>query len=240
MTSTFLDIIILALIFTSGLFGVIYGLIDIVISTFGFFCSLIAAFLIFPYVEDILVDYVHNEILLSIATGLASYLLSILFFGIIKSILRKLTKPISGGWIDKLLGSVFGLLRGLILASIFMLLLISISPTKPVGRDIVKNMEFTENDKPKWLFDSYSFTYFSFSFKELNNYFPTFYDDICDAIIKQLDIIKNNPKLKNSQKSGESDQVEDQDENKSDEKEDDLDNSLKSFFKEQKNGVKKI
>ena len=230
MTSTFLDIIIIVIISASSLLGVIYGLINVAISTIAFFGTIILAFLIFPYVEDILAIYITNPILISISTGVLSYLLSLLLFVILKSVSYKITKPISGGILDKLLGLIFGILRGSMIASLFMLLLISIASTKSINRDEIKNMEFTKEDKPKWLFSSYSFDYFSRSFKLLNSSFPHIYDNIYDAIIAQLEIIKNNLKSNSDNNV---------DESKSDHKPkeqnvNELDSLLNNFFKEQK------
>ena len=90
MTSTFLDIIIIVIISASSLLGVIYGLINVAISTIAFFGTIILAFLIFPYVEDILAIYITNPILISISTGVLSYLLSLLLFVILKSVSAKL------------------------------------------------------------------------------------------------------------------------------------------------------
>ena len=68
--------------------------------------------------------------------------------------------PISGGIADKSLGFIFGLLRGMAIVTIFFLLLISISSVRSTAEKPLKEMNFTKEEKPKWLFTSYSFEYF--------------------------------------------------------------------------------
>jgi uncharacterized membrane protein required for colicin V production len=230
MTSTFLDIIIIIIISASTLLGVIYGLINVSISTIAFFGTIILAFVTFPYVEDVLNIYITNPILISICTGVLSYILSFLLFAIFKSVSYKITNPISGGILDKLLGLVFGVLRGYIISGLFIILLISIASTKSVNREEIKKMEFTKEDRPKWLFSSYSFDYFSWSFRLLNSSFPHIYDNIYDSITAQLEIIKNNLK------SNSDDSVDDFESEKNPKQNNvnELDSLLNNFFKEQK------
>jgi uncharacterized membrane protein required for colicin V production len=229
MTPSFFDIIILTIMSTSTLLGTIYGLIDVAISTIAFFGNIIVAFLIFPFIENILINYITNEIFLNIITGIISYLLSLIFFSIFKSICKKLTMPISGGIADKSLGFIFGLLRGMVIVTIFFLLLISISSVRSTAEKPLKEMNFTKEEKPKWLFTSYSFEYFSTVFKIINNKFPDLYDNINDMIISQLDYIKDNH---NNLKDTHPDV--DISNDKQEQEGNELDHLLKGFLKEQK------
>jgi hypothetical protein len=129
-----------------------------------------------------------------------------------------------------LLGLIFGLLRGYVISGLVILLLISVSSTKSINREEIKKMEFTKEDRPKWLFSSYSFEYFSWSFKLLNSSFPNIYDNIYDAIIAQLEIIKNNLKS-NSDNSVDDFESE---KNPKQQNVNELDSLLNNFFKEQK------
>jgi uncharacterized membrane protein required for colicin V production len=229
MTPSFFDIIILTIMSTSTLLGTIYGLIDVAISTIAFFGNIIVAFLIFPFIENILINYITNEIFLNIITGIISYLLSLIFFSIFKSICKKLTMPISGGIADKSLGFIFGLLRGMVIVTIFFLLLISISSVRSTAKKPLTEMNFTKEEKPKWLFTSYSFECFSKVFKIINNKFPDLYDNINDMIISQLDYIKDNHNnLKDTHPDG------DISNDKQEQEGNELDHLLKGFLKEQK------
>jgi hypothetical protein len=90
-------------------------------------------------------------------------------------------------------------------------------------------MNFTKEEKPKWLFTSYSFEYFSTVFKIINNKFPDLYDNINDMIISQLDYIKDNH---NNLKDTHPDV--DISNDKQEQEGNELDHLLKGFLKEQK------
>jgi uncharacterized membrane protein required for colicin V production len=228
MTATFLDITILTIISISTLLGVIYGLINVIISTISFFGTIVLAFFIFPYVESIINIYVDNSILATILAGISSYLLSILLFTILKSLVKKLTMPLSGNFIDKFLGLLFGLARGFVFTGIFLLCLVSLASKKPVTKDTLKNMEYVADEKPEWLFSSRSFSYFSLMFRGFNKTFPSLYDYTYDFIISKTEDIKVNKKLEPADKTYSSEA----DEPTSLEK---LDHMLNHFLKENKN-----
>jgi uncharacterized membrane protein required for colicin V production len=199
MTSTLLDIVFLIIISSSTALGFLFGFIDSILSTLTFFGTLFIAFMIFPYTEAILDRHVQHEVLLSIFTGIASYMLSILLFYVIKSLIRKITVKISGGLLDKIFGMIFGLARGWVLFALSMLFLLSVSATKPITREMIKNVNFTSEDKPEWVFNSYSFLCFSNSFKSFNLLFPKFYDKTYNAISDKISIIGSNDLIEDTE-----------------------------------------
>jgi uncharacterized membrane protein required for colicin V production len=213
MTSTLLDIVFLIIISSSAALGFVFGFIDSILSTLTFFGTLLIAFLIFPYTEAILDRHVQHEILLSIFTGIVSYILSVLLFYIMKSLIRKFTVKLSGGLLDKIFGMIFGLARGWVLFALSMLFLLSVSSTKSITREMIKNVEFTSEDKPEWFFDSYSFSFFANSFKGFNNLFPQIYDDIYNSISEKMNSIGSNDLTEDIEIFNEANKIEEENKN---------------------------
>ncbi len=147
---------------------------------------------------------------------------------ILKSLAKKLAMPLSGNFIDKFLGLLFGLARGFVFTGIFLLCLVSLASKKPATKDTLKNMEYVADEKPEWLFSSRSFSYFSSMFRGFNKTFPQFYDHTYYFIISKIENIKVHQKSDHSNNESQSDL------GKPDNQEN-LDHMLGNFFKDNKN-----
>ena len=71
MTFTLFDILILTILSISSLLGLYRGLINITINLLGFIASIFAAIALYTYVRIIFSGYIENELVTSIASGIA-------------------------------------------------------------------------------------------------------------------------------------------------------------------------
>ena len=156
MTFTLFDILILTILSISSLLGLYRGLINITINLLGFIASIFAAIALYTYVRIIFSGYIENELGTSIASGIASYLVSLVFFTFLTSKIILLFDGASKNILDRLLGLVLGIVRGILLVLIlFTIVAIFTAGTysnAKNSKDLVDNLS-TEN-YPAWLKDS--------------------------------------------------------------------------------------
>lgn len=153
MSFTLFDALILAVITISSMLGMYRGTIQIIINFIGFIASIFFATLISPYVKILLYDYISNELIIKIASGTVSYILSLIIFTIISSQIISMCCSISKGPIDRIIGLGIGFLRGLLLSIvIFIITAIFANGTylkAKLVEDLVLNI--CSEEYPKWL-----------------------------------------------------------------------------------------
>ena len=156
MMFTVFDIIILIILFASSIMGLYRGMIYITINYLGFTASIFAAIFLYSYVRIIFSGYIANELLISIGSGVVSYIFSLIAFTFLSSKIIFLFKEVSQGIFDRFLGFVLGAVRG----GLISLLLFSIVAVFTAGtysgaekaEDVIYNLE--KDKYPEWLKNS--------------------------------------------------------------------------------------
>jgi membrane protein required for colicin V production len=161
MNFTLLDLIILAILALSSILGAYKGAIKLIIGIVTFLLSIIATYLLYPLANNIFIDHIDNKIILTIASAIASYLISVIMFSLLSTKCCALVKPISCGVMDRFIGLLLGFIRGVIFCLIlFSLTAIFFSESyidAKTSDDIIKN---TVMDKyPEWLKQSLTTKY---------------------------------------------------------------------------------
>lgn len=118
MSFSIFDIIILSLVSFSLFFGIYRGSINIIINFIGFIASIVLAILAYPCIKPFLLNYVTNELFVSIISAVVSYICSLILFTFITSKIVGLCSTFSGGFLDRTLGLILGVIRGWIFAVI--------------------------------------------------------------------------------------------------------------------------
>ena len=117
------DIIFIVILLLSGLLsfykGIVQEMLRIVSWVGAFFVSLYLYYPTIPFVKQ----YVTNDLTVSIITGGGLFIVSLVVFYIISSQINGAVKSSSIGALNKSLGFLFGLGRGLIITSSFYLIL---------------------------------------------------------------------------------------------------------------------
>jgi membrane protein required for colicin V production len=170
------DIAIVLLLLISAVFGYRSGLIQSVTSLVGLIAGIAIASWNFPRLSDRLVPYLHSVPLSEAAAFCLIALLVMVLAGLIGMVLKKLIHGIGLGWLDKICGLIFGVLRGGLLVVLCIVTLAAFFPdTRWLGdsqlgkyflssaqvtsymspdelkRRILDGLHVLEEDSPKWL-----------------------------------------------------------------------------------------
>jgi membrane protein required for colicin V production len=132
------DITVLSVIFASTLFALLRGFIKGIFSLITWICASSIAALLYPHAHEFLSGRVQSD---KIAVALSSFGVFIIFFiifAIIGSKFVRMLDDVRGGIVDRTLGFVFGLARGVLIVC---LVFFSIDVTS-------KMLHFGNDDKP--------------------------------------------------------------------------------------------
>jgi membrane protein required for colicin V production len=121
-----LDGLILVILAWNLLRGISKGFVEELFSIAGFVISAAAAFKLAPIVAKYLLKYPTQSAL--VITGLFIYFIFYAIFRYIAVTVEKRISESSAGFINSLLGFIFGLLRGLLMASVAVFVVAAVSP----------------------------------------------------------------------------------------------------------------
>lgn len=156
MIFTLFDIIILTIIAISSLSGLYRGMINITINLLGFIGSIIVAIFLYSYVRVLFSGYVDNELVTSLASGITSYIISLIVFTFLTSKIVLLFDGSRKSIFDRFLGLIMGVIRG-VLCSLILFAIIAIFTTGTYTEaenveDLVFNL--SSDEYPEWLKNS--------------------------------------------------------------------------------------
>lgn len=135
---TFLDIIFIAIILVSTIFALRKGLAREVISLVALFGGFLLAALYYPLVARWFLDVAKSEAVADLIGFVTIFVACLLIGAVAAFIVNRLIKMASLEWIDRLMGAIFGFLRGWAVASILALALIAF----PVRQDTLARSMF--------------------------------------------------------------------------------------------------
>jgi len=150
---TLFDIVIITIIIVSSILGLYSGLIKLCINFLSFVLSIILAYFLYPYAVEIIAEHVNNEAVVTIFSGIISYIISLIICTFLSSKFLLLISAIRGGTVDKMLGLIAGCARGiLICVIIFFIKIVFFSGNYLKDQNLSEVIKHTNNDKyPKWL-----------------------------------------------------------------------------------------
>ncbi|MDE6189992.1 MAG: CvpA family protein [Muribaculum sp.] len=129
---TTIDIILLIIIGASLVLGLYKGIIAQIASIGGVVLGIIACRFFATDIGSMYMswapDTFSNETLANIAGGITVYLVVYFGIGLFASLLRRITDTLMAGWLDHMLGGIFGIFKWLILTSVFLNLFYMIAP----------------------------------------------------------------------------------------------------------------
>ena len=130
---TFLDLVFAAIILISTVFAVLKGLAREIISLVALIGGFILAVLYYRIPAGWLIEYSRTDTLADLLGFLIIFFGCILTGIIVAYIVNRIVKAASLKWIDRILGGIFGLLRGWAISSIIVVALIAF----PISEDIM-------------------------------------------------------------------------------------------------------
>lgn len=121
----FLDYLVVCIVLVSIGFAVTKGLVREIVSLVALIGGFVLAVLYYHSLGSVLADVCRTESVANFFAFLIIFGGCILFGAIVSMILNRFLKAASLKWIDRILGGIFGLLRGWAIASVLVLALIA-------------------------------------------------------------------------------------------------------------------
>jgi len=137
---TFADVIVVLLIAVSGLLAFFRGLITEALAVAGWLGAAIVTVATYTPAQALATQYfaemVKLQILIDVATGIILFVVSLIVFSVILRAVARLVRGKEANPVDRVLGFVFGLVRGVVLLAVVWLLITAIVPIERLPRDI--------------------------------------------------------------------------------------------------------
>ena len=186
MIFSILDIILLSVVCISTILGFWSGLLRSLIGVCSFVGAILLAFFLYPFTLDFLSDHMSNGLFLTFSAAILSYSASVVSCNVIKSVLNHSLFIISGGIIDRLLGIVFGVIRGFVIALLLFCTLIVFATGNYADAESANDLDIFNTKEPTWIYDSRSFIYFKEFSSALENRYPKIYEEIMSTKLPDL------------------------------------------------------
>jgi membrane protein required for colicin V production len=122
------DILIVILLVVNAALGFRSGLIQSIASLVGLFAGIAIASWNYGRFEIYLSGVFHTEAMMGVVSFILIVLIVMLVAGLIGLLLRKMIQGIGLGWLDRILGLIFGLLRGALFVVLFIAVLAAFFP----------------------------------------------------------------------------------------------------------------
>ena len=137
----------------SVLAGTVSGAVKLCIGFTFFGLSILFGYLIYIPIGEAVSEYITNQFAINIISIFLSGSISALCCGFVAKQLKKLVEDMSGGFTDRALGAVFGIIRGLILSVIiFLIIIILTGRTYKTADNMLELVKPQEEEKyPKWV-----------------------------------------------------------------------------------------
>ncbi|MGD2028332.1 MAG: CvpA family protein [Desulfobacterales bacterium] len=132
----FFDIIVIVILGYCLIRGVFRGLIKELSSIIGVFGGFYAAFTYYPMLAKPLSKWITNSGYLNILSFLIIFCCVFTIISILGVIINYLLKIAFLSWLDRILGSVFGALKGMLIVSV---LFIALTAFLPKGTPVIKD-----------------------------------------------------------------------------------------------------
>ena len=130
------DFAVIGVLALSGLLAMARGFVKELLSLAGWIIAAIATFVALPYVRDPVRNLVKSQTIADIGSGIVIFVVVLVICGFITSWLTRRIHGGTFGFLDGLLGLVFGLARGALLVALAYLLL---------------QVAFKDNTVPNWV-----------------------------------------------------------------------------------------
>jgi len=117
------DFAVIGVLALSGLLAMARGFVKELLSLAGWIVAAIVTFMALPYVRDPVRNIVKSQTIADIGSGIVIFLVVLVICGLVTSWITRKMPGGTFGFLDGLLGLVFGLARGALLVALAYLLL---------------------------------------------------------------------------------------------------------------------
>jgi membrane protein required for colicin V production len=133
------DIIVIAIIGLSALFGFVRGFLREVLSIAAWILAGLAAWFGLPFLRPFARQYISHELIADVVTGVAIFLVVLVVASVISHVITRSVRESSLGALDRSLGVLFGIARGAVIVSVALLIFDNFYPP---------------DNRPEWLKDA--------------------------------------------------------------------------------------
>lgn len=137
---TFADVVVVLLIAISGLLAFFRGLITEALAVAGWLGAAMVTVAAYTPAQALATQYLSEfvglQILIDVATGIVLFVISLIVFSVILRAVARLVRGKEANPVDRALGFVFGLVRGVVLLAVVWLLITAIVPAEQLPSDI--------------------------------------------------------------------------------------------------------
>jgi membrane protein required for colicin V production len=130
------DFTVIGVVALSGLLAMARGFVKELLSLLGWIIAAFVTFLALPHVREPVRNIVKSQTIADIGSGILIFLVVLILWGVITHALTRRLPSGTFGFVDGLMGLVFGLARGALLVALAYLLL---------------QVAFKENNLPPWV-----------------------------------------------------------------------------------------
>jgi membrane protein required for colicin V production len=116
------DIMVIAIIGLSALFGFVRGFLREVLSIGAWIVAGLAAWFGLPFLRPFARQYISHELIADVATGVAIFLVVLVVASVISHMITRSVRESSLGALDRSLGVLFGIARGAVIVSVALLI----------------------------------------------------------------------------------------------------------------------
>jgi hypothetical protein len=158
------DFIISSILIICLFSGFFKGAIRFTLGNISFIFSIFLSFILFAPAQNVVEEYVQDSLIVNSISGSVAYIISLILSSLFFSKIKVIVKPICGGMIDKTIGSLMGLINGVIIALVLFVVVVFAASEKHVYDhenlySIINSIDqdSSSNTYPKWLKNSKSF-----------------------------------------------------------------------------------
>lgn len=131
-----LDMVIIVILGYSLIRGIFRGLVKEISSIVGVLAGFYAAYTYYPFLARFLARWISNTGYLNILSFLIIFCFIFILISIVGIIIKYLLNIAFLGWVDRICGAGFGIIKGILIVSV---VLISLTAFLPKGAPIIKN-----------------------------------------------------------------------------------------------------
>ncbi|MDE0943977.1 MAG: CvpA family protein [Alphaproteobacteria bacterium] len=130
------DVVILIILLISGLLALSRGFVKEVLSIAGWVVAAVATLELFPFVQPVIRRYIDQELIADSVSGVVIFVVVLTLASFLSSAVSRRVQRSEIGILDRSLGFLFGLLRGVVVIALSYLVLVQFLATE---------------DQPDWL-----------------------------------------------------------------------------------------
>jgi len=131
-----LDMVIIVILGYCLIRGIFRGLVKEISSIIGVLAGFYAAYTYYPLLAGLLTRWISNTPYANILSFMVIFCVIFIFISILGIIIKYLLNIAFLGWVDRICGAGFGIIKGILIVSV---VLISLTAFLPKGAPIIKN-----------------------------------------------------------------------------------------------------